>query len=82
MSDFFEKHGTVILLYSLVLLAFGTTIVVGWKMGMEVKEVFAFAAGFTGGAFAGLTVAMRVSPAATQAPTNPVPPVPPVEPKP
>ena len=61
MSDFLERHGTVLLLYSLVLMAFGTTVVLGYKMHMDVEKLFAFGAGFTGGAFSGLTVAMKVA---------------------
>lgn len=73
MGAFFDKHGTVILLYSLVLLAFATAVAVGLYAKVEPKEVFAFAAGFASGAFAGLTVAMRVSPATPPDPTPPVP---------
>lgn len=61
MLDLLERHGTVILLYSLVLLAFGVTVAVGLHAKVDPEKLFAFAAGFTGGAFAGLTVAMKVA---------------------
>ena len=60
MSGFLEKHGTVLLLYSLVVAAFATTVVVGMKAHVDVEKLFTFVAGFTGGAFSGLTVAMKV----------------------
>jgi len=59
MKQFFDDHGTVLLLYSLVLAAAGATFYLGLEHPNN-DVVFNWAAGFTTGAFSGLTVAMKV----------------------
>ena len=58
--SFLEQHGTVVLLYSLVLLAGAGTFYLGLRHPENAK-VFEWAAGFCGGAFSALTLAMRVT---------------------
>ena len=59
--NFLEQHGTVVLLYSLVLICLGLSFYLGLKTGMDKDKVFAYFSGFGSGAFASLALAMRVA---------------------
>lgn len=61
MAEFWEKHGTVLLLYSLVVGAFVGTIFMAFHAKVDAEKIFDYGAGFTSGAFGGLTLAMRVT---------------------
>jgi len=59
--SFLEQHGTVVLLYSLVLLGLGATFYLGLKTKIDAEKVFAYFSGFGSGAFSALALAMRVN---------------------
>jgi len=58
--SFFEAHGTVVLLYSLVIGGAAATFWLGLRHPENAK-VFEWATGFCTGAFSALTLAMRVT---------------------
>ena len=70
MSDFLERHGTVVLLYSLVLLGLGLTVAIGLKAHVDPEKLFAWIAGFTMGAFSGLMIAMKATNGPSAPPTK------------
>lgn len=59
--NFLEQHGTVVLLYSLVIIGMAATFYLGMRTKIDPEKVFAYFSGFGSGAFSALALAMRVN---------------------
>ena len=72
MSDFLERHGTVLLLYTLLVAMLGMTMYLGIRAHVDGEKLFIWSSGFAGGVWSGLTLAMRVSTGPAPTPPPPV----------